>query len=339
MTIGGEFSNSDYFDNPKTTHSQVDRYFPIKIGESRRFFYMTGVDSLAAIIFEIQRERFHDDKIKLIFPLHYCHESISRLRVKLQKVFQIVEISLFETISDIPANFDGICIYLHFNRYTEAVRELKNKLDISGGIIVEDFVLAPFDISNLIGLYGFNSLRKFGLGSISVAYKRNIEARTIEANDSNYYNLKKNAQELKDRFVETNSEEKYLLMFENAELALADPELYLASLEEVSYLNNFDFDEILKIRRSNYLKLLQLCNSFHFKIIEGDYNFLIIKDDFGNGLRELLRKERIFCPRHWPDSLDSSFRNSLSVPIDQRISSKSISYLLEQIKNVFEKVG
>ena len=153
--VGGEFSATDNDEFLQGEfHSSFQKYFPETKRGKQLSFFQTGTDALAHQLNEIYIER--NQKLNIWFPNNYCQATINRLLSKLQ--FNKVENNIFrydETKEQIHANSSSVVILMHFNCYDAKIQKQFAQLENNGAIMIEDFVHAPFEISNFSFQFAF----------------------------------------------------------------------------------------------------------------------------------------------------------------------------------------
>ena len=234
-------------------------------------------------------------------------------------------------------------------------KELKSRL--SSIIIIKDYthslneVLYNDKSSEDFSIFSVRKWASFPDGGILWSkYKIDIN---YDVYDSNYFDLKKKAMDLKSEYLEThnpNTKIEFLKLFKEADSVIEDS----YSIMEISdyskkLLYNLNFEKILKTRLENikYLdenvvtikKLLnkETCSGLYFPIyITGN------QKDF----QKYLAQNNIYCPIIWP--LENGYENfssfstdiishMLSVPCDQRYSKKDLDYIIKYLNKGAEQ--
>jgi hypothetical protein len=322
-TIGGMFATSDH-DQLLGDKPLSDDYFPATSGEKKRRYFETGIDALAAILKSHQRS---DDKRRLWVPDNFCADSLNRLSIKLEGQIEFATYRSQDDHVTIRPNDDFLV--LHFNRFDpnagSVIRQLRQR---TSGLIIEDFVHAPLDITRFTADAAFNSLRKFTALDVAVAYIDDSTRTTVElaGSESSYHVLRKQAENARSEFLfspSAESEKQFLDLDRTAEGALAIPFVQSACAAEIARIRNYQFEEAQLRRRRNYQELAGYLKrqSPELKVIPGDYMYLMVEIPNRDRIRSALFSQRIFPAIHWADSNSEISRQLLSFHIDQRYSS------------------
>lgn len=107
-------------------------------------------------------------------------------------------------------------------------------------------------------------------------------------------------------------------------------------------LRRIDYDNVQRIRKSNYKYLHECLNEFNelgVDLQEGTFMYpLLLKN--GNMIRANLQKKKIYIPLLWPDVFDICKENSMEwyfasnlllLPIDQRYGREEMKYIVEEV--------
>lgn len=332
--IGGEFCEADAV--PLTGDKQVDAYFPEYIRDTRRFYFETGTDALAYILFGIS----HQQTIDLWVPENFCYTSLDHLIIKLNAQGISCRIRRY-TSFDEPVSAAGaipILLYLHFNRFDPPPREVLSSLERRGFTIVEDFVHAPLHLNRLSGHHGFNSLRKFGPHEVSIAYTCN-NAAECSGNRSEYYRIRKQASELKSEFLADNDkakESEYLRLFAKAEEMQGVPGIFLAQEEEIDRISRTDFSLIMERRKSNFKNLIESL-PMELEVLPGEYMYAMVRTGEQATLRKYCFENGIFPAIHWLDSNSALSKSLLSFHIDQRYNTGDMERLAAVLSGFYKQ--
>lgn len=165
---------------------------------------------------------------------------------------------------------------------------------------------------------------------------------------SEYFNLKKEAMDLKSKYLKLKDikiKEKFLELFRKADLLLeTDNNIISISPYSKELLYKIDFEKILKIRLE-HLKYLETHSDFikNYSInTECNGLYFPIFTDFQKELQAYLASNNIYCPVIWPIDSENrhicEFANNiishmLAVPCDQRYSYEELNFILNTIKN------
>ncbi|MDI7217513.1 hypothetical protein QMN07_08255 [Leptospira santarosai] len=328
--IGGDFDSSSSAAYECDSSVSYQLYFPQKINSKYRYYFETGIDSLSQIVLNIYNRK-NSTPIYLWFPVHYCIETILRLKNKLEDRLPLVVVyyASFEELK-IANQYTNILLLNHFNKYLETAKETIDLYKNAGWVVVEDFVQAPFDISKTTGDYSFNSLRKIADIEVSICYMFNT---LIEASkkQSDYYKIKKKATNIKSVFLKKGNkelEEVYLSLFKKAELSLWNKEIFLAQEREVGKLLRINWEKLLLKRIENYSFLENKIRSINqVQLLPGKYMYLIIRVLSRDKLKKYFFSKNVFTAIHWPDSFDTIKLELLSLHIDQRYNKTNMEYI------------
>jgi hypothetical protein len=318
--IGGDFDSSASLEFERKASDSHLTSFPETLNGLVRNFYETATDSLAKIILEIHA--VHHLPVSLWYPAHYCIETITRLKMKLNGLLTFIGHS-FHDHNEIQKEslHTNILLFNHFNRYNSLAGNTTKDFKNQNWIVIEDFVHAPLDIAKTTGDYSFNSLRKMSDVEVSVCYLRERNTELPE-NPSGYYRTKKEGARLKAEFFESKdqkTEQRYLQLFRDAEASLNRTQVTPAFLPEVEKLKRIDWPEMVRRREENYKILSEsLQQEKKLEILPGSYMYLIIKTKRRDELKQHMYGQGIFPVVHWPDSLDEIKQQLLSFHIDQR---------------------
>ena len=315
-------------------------FFPPSIGDNKCSFFETGTDAICALILAHWED---NNKINycIWFPLHYCGQTILRIKQILYNYRCALKFSYYEQQADLENyKFDkgDIIIWVHFNCFFPlqpfTTEYLKNK----GVYILEDFVLAPFDINKLTGNAAVNSLRKITPLSLSMVYSKHSfpdykfspaysDERRIAAWQKSVFEMDSKAA----------LEVTFLERFHNAERILNERlTIHIASKEDEVLFKKIDWGKIFYTRKRNYSILLAELNSQDLNILSGEYLFLMLSLQGRDKVRKALFVENIFPPIHWSDSQSPLSKTQLSIPIDQRYSEPDMLQLAELLKKVIK---
>ncbi len=318
--IGGNFSADDSLSFTSSS-SDWDVLFPETIRNSKRTFFETGIDALAAYLIRL------NNSFPVYFPIHYCQESIDRLQFKIPSL--IVE--RYVDLTSIP-NSNAVVIWNHFNGYLEIPSYAFAK---EHWTIVEDFVQAASDIRKMKGNTAFTSLRKWTEIDCSILYT-DLDIETLITNDeTDYFLIKKNAEELKSAWQLNPSKElenAYLEKFYEAEKVLHITTIAKANQNEIDKLKALNWTKIFQTRKENALFLKKKLKELNVDYLSNDSLFVIVLLDDRDAIKMKLATKGIFAPVHWLDSSDETIKHKiLSLPIDHRYDVSNMEYLVESL--------
>jgi len=334
--IGGDFSLLSIL---PFVGSKED-FFPESIGDNKCSFFETGTDAICALILAHWE---HNNKINycIWFPIHYCGQTILRIKQVLYNYGCALKFSYYEQHADLKDyNFDkgDIIIWVHFNCFsplqTFTTEHLKNK----GVFILEDFVLAPFDINELTGNAAVNSLRKITPLSLSMVYSKysfpDYKFSPAYSDERRIAAWQKSVFEMDSKAA---LEVTFLERFHNAERILNKRlTIQIASKEDEVLLKIIDWSKILETRKRNYSLLLAKLHSLNLDVLPGEYQFLMLSLSERDNVRKALFVENVFSPIHWADAQSKLSKTQLSIPIDQRYSEPEMLHLAELLKKIIK---
>lgn len=321
--IGGAFAAADS-QRFYTEAGDWEHFFPPTLNGFQRFAFETGTDALAACISQLGLGR----DLPLFVPLHYCAETIARLRLKCPQT----SIYRYAQISDIPDKPAGV-LWNHFNGYTPPPPALFNG---QPWLVIEDYVQAAFDLQMVKGIAAFTSLRKWSEVDVAFLYMQAIDL-SVDQNQSNYFKTKKKAEQDKASVLAGDdkvAEEQYLQGFQQAEQALYVPAIYSADPSQIYLLGRIAWTEMLAQRLANTDTLMTGLKGLAIELVETHTLFCMVRVKNRDKLRKTLATQGIFAPVHWLDSQDYSLANSLlSFPIDQRYTSDDMQQILKVLNH------
>lgn len=324
--IGGAFCSADMV---KIQHETTnwEQFFPTTFKSYVRSTFETGIDALAAIL----KIEDPSEQLSVYFPLHYCQESIDRLLLKCPAI----RIERYESVSNLP-DIPCVIIWNHFNAYCELPSSL---LDHNNWIVIEDFVQSAQNILQLKSHAGFTSLRKWSPIDLALVYFP--EKITLgNEGESEYHLLKKQAERLKTKWVQTNDiklETEFLNTFVLAEEKLKQNKITKASAEDVIQFEAQNWSKIFAIRAENAAFLKQELSKLKIHFLIQDDLFCMISLKNRDEIRTKLREKGIFAPIHWLDSNDQKLANELlSLPIDQRYDLEDMQRIIDELKHALK---
>ena len=301
--IGGAFAANDSkaFRLPKGEISHFFDGLPKPIG------FETGADALAWILLQ----EFSEAVRTVYFPLHYCEETIERIRLKVPDL----PLERYATITEIPRK-EVIVIWNHFNGHLPVPSAL---LD-AHFTLIEDCVQSLSSLKKQVGKASFTSLRKWleeDLAPVFGPYSR----PSAETLPSAYYTAKKAAEQQKEQWKKglLKEENTFLQSFVLAEQSLQVADIHFHACD---LLQRYDWDRFIALRNENATVLRGLIAPLGVEIVSQNKLFLMIRLENRDVVRKELAKQGIFAPIHWADSADKhQAKTLLSLPIDQRYDS------------------
>lgn len=335
-SIGGDFSLLSIL---PFVGSNED-FFPNTIGENYCSLFETGTDAICAVILAYW-ENNNKESFCIGFPVHYCGQTLLRIKQVLLNYGCTLKYSSFEQDADLAnSSFkkSDIIIWVHFNYFSPIKPHTTEFLKNKGVYIIEDFVLAPFDINKLTGDAAVNSLRKISPLSLSMVYS------TFSLQGYNFspsYSDERRIAAWQKSVFEMNStaslEAAFLKRFHRAERILNERStIQTASREDKVLLKMIDWRKIWEARKKNYNLVLENMHSLNLTILPGEYQFLMLSLPQRDKVRKDLFAENVFPPIHWADAPSKLSQTQLSIPIDQRYSEPDMVKLAEVLKKIIE---
>jgi hypothetical protein len=321
--IGGAFAAED----SKRFYAPAgdwERYFPFSIGALQRFDFETGTDALAACLKQLKLKGDYP----LFVPLHYCGETLSRLKVKCPHI----TIHRYAHLSDIPES-PACILWNHFNGYATPPQTL---FDCRHWLVIEDYVQAAFSLQQVKGSAAFTSLRKWAELDVAFLYMASLDISTDQS-ESEYFKAKKQAEKTKAIWKSAGdnaTEQQFLQEFQQAEQALPTAALYQANRPELEKLKAIAWSNIIAQRQENAEVLLAGLSTLPLTVLENHALFCMLQVDNRDAIRQALAAKGIFSPVHWLDSSDAHLsRTLLSLPIDQRYTREDMQRILMILNN------
>jgi hypothetical protein len=213
-----------------------------------------------------------------------------------------------------------VVLWMHFNKYYPIDLDIVESLQVAKAYLIEDYVLAPFDIGKMVGDAAFNSLRK--ISSLSIAIGYSMDKFLKDDYDSAYNDARKMAALNKSIFElspNPDLEKSFLQGFKNAEITLEERmQINGPALGDEILFRCTNWRRILDIRKENYQILKANLRINEEYILPGEYQFLMIKISNRDLIRKGFFQENVFPPIHWIDAKSELSLTELSLPIDQR---------------------
>jgi hypothetical protein len=299
-----------------------------------------------------------NDKLKgkILFPAYACESMIQNIG-KDRIIYYDVDYNLdidFHSISDEDINSAEAFVYINYYGFSQSKKNLEKiqKLKEKNILIVEDITHSAFSGFEFIGDVLICSIRKwFGIEGLGILYTNKFDFTDLEFCDENTFSsLRYKGFMEKESFLNGKDVNKiYLETFANAEdYANHFMEISRSTSAAMCRFYNYDYEQMIKKRRENYLfleKNLLTNNVYQIKKLNQETPlFFPVYAKHRDDLRQYLIKNNIFCPIHWPklDSIDSHFAvhqlldNILSIPIDQRYDINDMTRIIETITDFYE---
>lgn len=325
--IGGNFSSEDSSNYKNTTSSVA--YFLRNISRHTINGFETGADSLAFVL-KNTIEKYQNKLV--LFPAHYCQDTIFRIKLKVTDI----QIQYYDTEEFLRSQQPGIIIWNHFNGF----QPLPEFLKTNGWLVIEDAVQSIKAIEHFEGYAIITSFRKWLEIDLAIAISPFfLDEKTKKATDSEYLQIKKQAEQVKSNWQQTNQteqEELYLKLFKEAEEKLHNPTIYCSDVQIINYYN---WEELVGKRNQNAKTLTHYLQLLNIDILQNNELFVMIS--LPNDMRDKMRKELasigIFAPIHWLDSLDKfQAKTLLSLPIDHRYNTSDMLSIANSITQLIE---
>jgi hypothetical protein len=319
--IGGSFALEDSSRFRKSEGLNI----PFSWSSNNTIGFETGADAISWAL----KAELNLAKRPVYFPLHYCEETLDRIKKKVPN-FQLFRYSEPSEVKDKRA----IIIWNHFNGYNPVPEIFLSKEHV----VIEDCVQSLQALQKRTGKFSITSLRKWL--EIDLAITIGDFEYIENANDtSEYFKENKLAKKLKSLWKkgEISDEKIYLDQFEKAEKALKNEIIAFHSTDE---FYEFDWDSIQNQRKENAQFILNYLKTKPIEIIGNSEMFVMIKLDKRDKLRSFLANRGIFAPVHWIDSQNTLLAGTLlSLPIDQRYNTADMERIIEALEDGFKFFG
>lgn len=352
--IGSEFSYSieTLIENLYSTNENLNSF--LNITEENILYLNTGRSAIKYLVENILEKKYS----KILLPSYLCESIIkaissSNIDIDFYKVDKNLDIN----IKDIKSKLDRYtCIfiinYFGFEHKKETIKQL-NEIR-KNNVIIEDCTHSILSKISQLGHYQIASMRKWiGIpdGSIIVSREHNIRSNIDLVYDRFMVN-RLLGQLSKNEYIEGKNIEKskFLNLINDAE-KYYDSNFKISRISEISktILNNQNYNEIIDIRRKNYIYLLE--NIINLSIIEPIYKDIpdsvcpigfITKSKERDQLRSYLASNGIYCPVHWeiPEKVSNDYnesfklsKNILTIPCDQRYTLDDMEYIIKKLKD------
>lgn len=215
------------------------------------------------------------------------------------------------------------------------------------GIVIRDLTHSIFSNVHTDADYYFGSLRKWcGIWTGGFAWsKENFSIKPPVFTDANYIQLRAQAMKYKLNYINGNINRKlYLEIFEKAENILEKKEeIEEASIRDINIARYIDVEFIKRKRKSNAKIIEDILDSQLIlpKSKQEDCPlFIPIILENRNEIKKKLMDNHIYCPIHWPISVNHKltfnqqyvYDHELSLICDQRYSEDDMVRLCEIIR-------
>lgn len=250
---------------------------------------------------------------------------------------------------DISLDSDALFLIDYFG-YTE------KQPDLSGykGVVIRDVTHSIFSTTYADADYYFGSLRKWcGVWTGGYAWSMNGKKLRADSNttDCRYAELRMNAMQLKNEYINGRATEKlYLDIFNEAEEVLENVGVLPAAERDVDAARKLDVEYIRSRRRRNAEILRQAFSDWLVFPEMGDTDCpmfvpVLVPDDKRNELRRHLIQNEIYCPIHWPVSAyhepdkkaETIYANELSLVCDQRYTESDMNRIVDVIQEFWKE--
>lgn len=340
MELGSEFNLS--LNNLDKTTGNLTNY----LGKYNVSWYEYGRTAIKQV--PIDTEKY------VLLPEFICESVINCFNHDKVRFYRINE-SFEIDIEDLQTKLDNvgtiyICHYFGYVHSIDKLHSVRELADTNGILIIEDTTQSLFSVNKLTGDYAVASIRKWmqvPQGGVLYSSRRLPDTCVYEKSTDNYRAC---GMILKDLFLnegmDTNS--KYRKIFSECEKRVDDS-------KEVKIISDFayyitecvDIEQMVHIRKENADYLQQKIKKIGITPIR-EFNenecalVLPIRVNNRDDFRKYLIENRIYCAVHWPfDGLYESERSGakynaetlISLPIDQRYSTKELDYMIEVISN------
>ncbi|MFR4161301.1 MAG: hypothetical protein ACLT0R_01745 [Paraclostridium sordellii] len=352
--IGSEFSYSlsNIMKIINSSNNSLNKF--LNVDKDYILYLNTGRSAIKYLIDNIISKKYK----KILVPSYLCSSILksiesSNIDIEFYRVTSKLEIDL----DDIKSKIDNsTCIFIINFFGFEQRKEIRNFLNEvrKSNVIIEDCTHSILSRINPIGHYQIASMRKWiGIpdGSIIISLEHKIH-RVIDLIYDEFILKRLIGQLAKNEYLVGGNieKDKFLNLISDAEQEY-DENFKISKISDISkkILNNQDYSEIIKIRRTNYLYLLK--NSEDINSIEVMYKeisnnvcplgFVVITNQ-RDRLRQYLAKNRIYCPIHWslPKILSNKYEESiklseniLTIPCDQRYTIDDMKYIIKKLRD------
>lgn len=306
-------------------------------------WYLSGRSALKAIIRNLKGER------TISLPSWCCDSMIKPFldaNFKINFYPVVIKEGLFQ---EVDFGSDVLLVLDYFGYKS-------NSPDLSAyrGVVIRDLTHSVFSSSYTDADYYFGSLRKWcGVWTGGYAWTRDCHKLPNEnAKGAKYISLRKQAMDLKRRYIEGQSVDKgYLKIFYAAEECLEATTITSAANRDVQLANRLDVQELRSRRRRNAKVLMNAFSEWLIfpNLADSDTPMfvpIIVPGGKRNDLRSYLIKREIYCPIHWPvssshvlnDRTKYIYDNELSLVCDQRYTESDMFRIVEAINDFWKEL-
>lgn len=308
-------------------------------------------------------------KKHVYLPIYVCSSVIKSFE---ELEFEIEYYSMGENLNqpnleNIIIEENSIFLFVNYfgleNPIYKLLVEQKSKIDF---YIIEDNVQAAFSIfQHQVSDYKIYSFRKFVCqpdGALVISKKELIKRPALGEINKEFVRDQIYGKILRN---EVSMTDNYLSLLKKSESKLDNQKIIPRKISDISLfiMERQDIQEISDKRKENWLFLLNEINKniylkkhVHYilnrlKNNEVPLGFPIIVDcKIRDELLTKMREKNIFCPVHWninnyPNNENKKFeidfdisKKIITLPIDQRISKKHLSYLIDSLEEILRSI-
>jgi hypothetical protein len=323
--------------------------------------YQLLLSGRTAIDFIIKDIKLSHNFSSIYMPSYCCHSMVQPfLDNQISVEFYDVDFrnGRFTYDIDFKNKCNVIFLMQYFGFCNNSVQEIVFELKKWGKIIIEDATHSWLSDNPYCknSDYVFISYRKWtGIPCGAVAIKKNShfqETKPLRVNNK-YVRLRQQAIKAKKQFINDGigKKEDYLTLFYQSEKILDfDYQNYKLPKNIEQTILKLDLIKMMLIRKENCSYLIEgLNNCKNVECIKMDkkdtplFLPIIIKNGERDKLQQVLIKEDIYCPIHWPLTKYHSIKNKnlyntcLSLVCDQRYSISHMDKIIFVIQNYFGK--
>lgn len=293
-----------------------------------------------------------EDKTKIVYMPNYCCESMIKPFIDNNYKIICYEVDIINNKYDI--NIDENCSVFYAMTYfgydCSNMDNFIKKFQKKGIFVIEDITHRLFCKKNHCknSTYLIASLRKWlPIYTGGVAIKMDSLFNALTSNytlDIRLIELKKEAMELKKRYIdhEINDKQKFLELFREANELIENYKNKLMDNESIGIVKSIDINKMIdrRIRNAKLIenKLINKGIKLIYKLNEEDCPlFVPVVLNDRNTVRNLLIKNDIYCPVHWPNfnSFNNEIYNTeLSLICDQRYTQQDIEKYIDKLIDI-----
>ncbi|OKZ73777.1 MAG: hypothetical protein BHW00_06560 [Clostridium sp. 26_22] len=309
---------------------EIGGFFGIEVYNNNNKYYKNGYDFNYArnCLDFIIKERKIDE---IYLPVYLCNS------VKEKCIKAGCKINYYHIKRDFTPDLEKINknSYIYIVNYygwldTNKIKELKEKFRR----IIVDNAQAFFNdyVDNIDTIYSYRKFFGVPDGACLITdlkTKENFDRESVS--DIVYFLVGRN---------EKNAN-KYYDDFRKSEVDIKEKKIKKISLFSENILNAIDYEQIKKIRESNFNFLhnkLKEINKLNIKNVIY-YMYPLLLEEKQDEIRKKLIDNKIYIPKLWPNITGESviekeyINNILPIPIDQRYSINDMEYILNIILN------